>query len=90
MLIGRPACSRGAPELAFHRQLREERLFVAFDGSDGQIAARASEADEAIPMREIALDAHLVPFFRMADIADREVEVLRPEERDHREGLLAA
>ena len=41
-------------------------------------------------MREIALDKRLVPGLRMADIADREVEMLRPEERDHRKGLVSA
>ena len=79
---------RGPLKYTFlHRQLSAERFFVAFDGSDSEIAARAAEADEAIPMREIALDKRFVPFLRMADIADREVEVFRPEERDHRERL---
>jgi hypothetical protein len=67
-----------------------ERIFVALDGSDSEIAARAAEADEAIPMREISLDKRFVPFLRMADIADREVEVFRPEERDHHERLIVA
>ena len=43
------------PELAFHRRLSSERFFIAFDGSDGEIVARAAEADEAIPLRKIAL-----------------------------------
>jgi hypothetical protein len=62
--------------LAFHRQLSAEKVCVAFDGSDSEIAATAVEADEAIPMREIALDKRFVPFLCMADIADREVEVV--------------
>ena len=41
-------------------------------------------------MREIALDKRFIPFLRMADIADREVEVFRPEERDHYERLIVA
>jgi hypothetical protein len=32
-------------------------------------------------MREIALDKRFVPFLRMADIADREVEVFRQKTR---------
>jgi hypothetical protein len=41
-------------------------------------------------MRAIALDKRFVPFRGMADIADREVEVFRPEERDHHERLIVA
>jgi hypothetical protein len=84
----RPACSRGPLELGFHRQLSADRIFVALNGKDSEIAARAAEADEAIPMSEIALDKRLVPCLRMADIADRKVEMLRPEEWDHHKRLV--
>jgi hypothetical protein len=68
---------------ASQRQLSVKRFFAALDGSDGEIAALAAEANETISAREAALDAHLVPFLRMSDIADREVEVLHLKERDH-------
>lgn len=90
----RPSAVRPAHEdgwdLPLHRQLSAQRVLIAFDGSDSEIAAGAAKADEAIPMREIALDKRFVPFLRMADIADREVEVFRPEERNHHERLIAA
>jgi hypothetical protein len=75
---------------ASQRQLSVKRFFAALDGSDGEIAALAAEANETISAREAALDAHLVPFLRMSDIADREVEVLHLKERDHRKGLVSA
>jgi hypothetical protein len=55
---------------AFQRQLSAKRFFVAFDSSDGEIAALAAEANEAISLCEIPLDTSLVPFLRMSEIAD--------------------
>ena len=59
-----------ARAFAFQRQLSAKRFFVAFDSSDGEIAALAAEANEAISLCEIPLDTSLVPFLRMSDIAD--------------------
>src|ERR1700722_4335915 len=86
----RPTCSSRTPRLASHRQLSAERVFIALDSSDGEIAAGAAKADKAIPIREIALDKRLVPCLCMTDITDRKVKVFRPEERDHRESLVPA
>jgi hypothetical protein len=55
---------------AFQRQLSAKRFFVVFDSSDGEIAALAAEANEAISLCEIPLDTSLVPFLRMSEIAD--------------------
>src|SRR5579863_6683838 len=76
---------RGAP---FHRQLGVEAGDVAEDRGDREHAAVASIADEAILRFDTAVDRDLVPPLGVADIVDRHVIVLAPEERHGVETLI--
>ena len=73
-----------------HCHLRAETVVVAFDGGDRKIATSAAEANESVALREVSLDDRLLPFLRMAYVANRKVEMFRPEEWDHRKGLVVA
>jgi hypothetical protein len=48
----------------------------------GEHAPIAVEAQEAVPSRDVAIDRELVPRLGMADIADLNVIVLSPEDRN--------
>ena len=67
---------------SLHRRLRLEALEVAIDGSDGERAAVAHIAHDAVALRDVAVDCYLVPPFGVSDVVDRNVVVLAPEERD--------
>ena len=58
-----------------------QALPVAEDGSDREHVAAAAVAQDAVLGRDIAFDRELVPFLGVADIVDRDVVVLAPEER---------
>src|SRR5438876_3011976 len=64
-----------------------EALDIAEDRGDRQHAAVAAVANEAILRRDVAVDRQVIPRLGVADIVDRHVVVLAPEERHGREGL---
>src|SRR5260370_9758495 len=64
----------------FHRKLGLEACEIAVNRGDRQQLALAPVAQQAIAPRDVAVDGDLVPFFGMADIIDRHVVMLAPEE----------
>src|SRR6185437_15342797 len=75
---------RGLPLQA---DLGLEALGVAKDRGDRERAPGAAHAHEPVLGPDIALDREVVPALGMADIVDRNVVVLTPEERDRIERL---
>src|SRR5262245_39766497 len=73
-----------------HRRLALKTLQVAENGCGGQCFSIAPIAQETIASLDIALDVDLIPPFRMADVIDRHVVVLAPEERHLRKRLASA
>ena len=71
----------------FHRRLLPEALHVPIDRCDRERAPAALETHEGVLSLEVAVDRERVPHFGVADIVDRGVVVLAPEERDRRELL---
>src|SRR4051795_2213555 len=67
---------------AFHRDFGFKVLLVAEDRSNGQGLAGAAIAQQAILLRDIALDGDVIPLLGVTDITDRNVVVLAPEEGD--------
>src|SRR6185437_5802805 len=74
---------------SLHRRFRLEALEVAINGSDGERAAVAHIAHDAVALGDVAVDCYLVPTFGVSDVVDRNVVVLAPEERDRIESLAA-
>src|SRR5580700_2127646 len=71
----------------FHRKLGLEACEIAVDRGDRQQLALASVAQQAIAPGDVAVDGDLVPFLGMADIVDRHVVMLAPEEGYRRKRL---
>src|SRR5690348_5201131 len=65
-----------------HCDLGLQVLDVPEDGCDSESATVLLEAQETVFGSDVALDRELVPFLGMADIVDRDVVVLAPEEGD--------
>src|SRR6185503_7213063 len=78
--IGSRTCFSGSC-CPFHRDFGFEALPVAEDRRNGEDLAAAPIAQDAVLVRNVALDRDVVPFLRMPDIADRNVVVLAPEKR---------
>jgi hypothetical protein len=66
---------------ALHRHLGLKAFDVPEDGCGSQHASVALEAQEAVPCGNVAVDLDLVPSLGMADVIDRDVVMLAPEER---------
>src|SRR5690348_16539504 len=81
---------REALRLALHRDFRHEAVAVAIDGRDGEHAAAALVAHDAIACGDVAVDFDVIPALRMADVVDRDVVMLAPEERHGVEPFAAA
>src|SRR6185312_7172404 len=64
-----------------HRKLRLEAVDVAVDRGDGEHASLGLVAQHAVAPLDVAVDGDLVPFLGVADIIDRHVVMLAPEER---------
>src|SRR6201995_4075731 len=79
----------GLPAL-LHRQLRLQAGDVTIDRGDRQHAALALVAQQAVPLHDVAVDIDLVPGLGVADIIDRHVVMLAPEERHRVERLARA
>src|ERR1044071_4927198 len=71
----------------FHRGFGFQTLLVAEQACHGQHIAAPAEADQPIPRLEIAFHRQRVPALGMADIVDRDVVMLTPEERNEGERL---
>ena len=65
-----------------HRKLRLQAFEVAEDRRDREHAPVALEPQAAVLAGDIAVDREVVPLLGMADIVDRDVVVLAPEEGD--------
>src|SRR6476660_5611345 len=65
----------------FHRELRLEACDVAIDGGNGAHAAVALVLQQAILAGDVAVDNDFVPLLGVADIIDRHIVMLAPEER---------
>ena len=63
---------------------------IAEDRGDCKCASRALHAHQAVLASDIAFDNEVVPFLGVADIGDRNVVMLAPEERDRMERLAAS
>src|SRR3569623_386102 len=64
-----------------HRSRRFEAVGVAEDRSHRQRLAVELVFKQAIVRRDLAMHDDLIPLFRMADIIDRNIVMLAPEER---------
>src|ERR1700724_4137800 len=71
----------------FHRKLGLEACDIAVNRGDRQQLALAPVAQQAIAPRDVAVDGDLVPFFGMADVINRHVVMLAPEEGYRRKSL---
>ena len=76
--------------LQLHRKFRLKTCDVATDRSHRQNASAELESHEAIPGGRVALDHRLVPALGVADIVDRQIVMLAPEERRRGEFLARA
>src|SRR5262245_53340958 len=79
-----------SPDLPFHFRLCRKAFELTENGDDRQSSAVALVADRAILLFDVAVDVHGVPFFRVADVVDRDVVVLAPKEGDGVEALTRA
>src|SRR3954447_19381127 len=84
------ASSRHDAHLRFERHLRFEGCAIASDCRDGERRLILEEPDRRIVRLERAIHLDPVPSFGMADVPNRHVVVLAPEERDGRERLASA
>src|SRR3954451_18030789 len=84
------ASSRHDAHWRFERQLRFEARAIASDCRDGERRLTLEEPYRRIVRLERAIDLHPVPSFGMADVSNRDVVVLAPEERHGRERLASA
>src|SRR5215471_5107326 len=84
-----PGCHRRlALRVTLHRHFRLEALDIPVDRGDREHAPVALIAQQAVPRHDVPHDRQLVPRLGVADIVDRDIVVLAPEER-HRDELLA-
>src|SRR6185312_6389448 len=86
--VSRPAAPPSAGG-GLQGDLGAQRRQVAADGGHGEPPAAAPVADRAVVGGGIAVDLQPVPAFGVADVADRQVVVLAPEERRLGEALPA-
>src|SRR5882757_5029081 len=70
-----------------HRELRLEACDVAIDGGNGEHAAVALVLQQTVLAGDVAVDNDFVPLLGVADIIDRHIVVLAPEERHGMERL---
>src|SRR3954464_10586754 len=84
------ARSRHDAHLRFERHLRFEGCAIASDCRDGERRLTLEEPYRRIVRVERAIDLHPVPSFGMADVPNRHVVVLAPEERHGLERLASA
>src|SRR5215211_2894058 len=73
--------------LLLQRHLGPEVVEIPGDRGDRQHAAIALEPQEAVLAGDVPLDGELVPLFGVADVADGNVIMLAPEERDSGKSL---
>src|ERR1700680_3918571 len=66
--------------VSFHRYLGLEAFEVTEDRGDGKHAPIALEPQDTVLRGNIPLSRELIPLIGMADIVDRDVVVLAPEE----------
>src|SRR5690606_19023937 len=76
--------------LALHSQLGLQAFDVPEDRRDGERSSVAFVAEKAVPGGNVAVDLYRIPLLRMADIVDRDIVMLAPEERDIDVLLLSA
>src|SRR6516164_4879550 len=76
--------------LPLHRHLGLQARDITVDRRDGERPSARLVAHDAILGRDIAIHRDLVPLFGVADIVDRNVVVLAPEERYRLELLVMA
>src|SRR5262249_28434653 len=76
--VGVSSSLRDAP---LHHEFGPEAFDITIDRGDCQHPAVALIAQQAVPRRDIAVDRQVVPLFGVADVVDRNVVVLAPEER---------
>src|SRR5271157_1741533 len=74
---------------SFQAHLGFQVLDIPKDRGDGERASRASDAHQAVFGGDIAFDGEFVPSFGMADIVDRNIVVLAPEERNGVESFMS-
>ena len=67
-----------------------QALEIARHGGDCEFLSRTQVRHLAVVLRGVAIDLEPVPFFRVADVGDRHVVVLAPEERNGIEALTSA
>src|SRR4051812_33885672 len=84
-----PATSHNEP-LGFELHLRFQRCAIAADCRDGERRVSLEETYRCVVRVERAIDLHPVPSLRMADVPNRHVVVLAPEERHGLEWLASA
>src|SRR5262249_28673963 len=84
-----PAAARRASRAgSFILNLGLDADVIAIDRGDREQASFALVADQAVPVRDAAVDRDLVKNLGVADIVDRHVIVLAPEERHRVERLV--
>src|SRR5215212_1024523 len=81
LLLGPPWPDQRSGSLALHRDLSLQVFLVAVDRGDGQNLAAAAVAQDAVLGRDVAVDRDVVPLLGVADVADRGVVMVAPEER---------
>src|SRR3954452_402551 len=84
------ASSRHDAHWRFERQLRFEARAIASDCRDGERRLSLEKPHGRVVRVERAIDLHPVPSFGMADVPNRDVVVLAPEERHGPEPLAPA
>src|SRR4249920_3375329 len=72
--------------LLLHRHAGFKALLIAVNRGNRQNPAVALVADDTVALRHVTLDVDAVPLFRVANIVDRHIIVLAPEERRRTEG----
>ena len=78
------ADARASPlgrHIAFHLQLGFQAREIAEYRGDGKHPPIAPVSQQTIPCLDIAVDRDFIPLLGMADIIDRHIVVLAPEER---------
>src|SRR5262245_52464777 len=65
-----------------HRQFGLQAVDIAEDRGNCKAAPLVLEAENAVSRRDLTLDRDLVPFGGVADIVDRQIVMLAPEERN--------
>src|SRR5271156_2207835 len=81
---------RSKRRVLLHRKLCLQACEIAVDRGERKHLALIPVAQQTIAACDVAIDNDLVPFLGMADIVDRHVVVLAPEEGYRIEGLALA